>query len=441
MVAENEIDSRTFLEMTDHVVSSSAKYRLLFVLGLIGLLWLTGTEVTAQVGAGQQLNVFLDCDYLCDESHIRTELDFVNYVRDPDQADVHVFITSRSTVLTGRQFDVSFIGRGSYDGSELNLNRKLTQDSSTEERRVVINEVLRLGLAPFIGYENVADVYSITYAEQQESKTDQLLKRDPWRHWTFNLYGGDFELDIESNRTVFDSRWGFYADHRSEEWKVRFRPYFNYDLLKIQREGRADVRSSITRHGLDSYVIRSLGPHWSTGIFLDYVTRNDRNLKHWVSFVPGIEYSVFPYQVATRRAITFVYRIGMQYAEYFEPTIFGKTEQLLPRHELEATVAIQQPWGDIYSGLEGSQFLHDPTKQRAELFARFSVRLFKGFALEFFGSFEMIRDQLSLPGGELLLEEILLQQRELATDYYVSTSIAFSYTFGSKYANVVNTRF
>ena len=397
-------------------------------------------EVMGQNGVGERLSVFLDCDR-CEETHIRTELDFVNYVRDPNQADVHIFVTSSFTVLSGRQYDLSFIGLGSLEGSELNLVRVFDQDTSREERRAIINEALRLGLAPFLGQGASTDIFSLAYVTRGESEAEELLSQDPWRHWVFNLYGGDFELDLESNRTVFDSRWGFFADHRSEEWKARIRPYFNYDLVRIQREGRAAVRRSITRHGLDSYLIRSLGPHWSTGVFLDYVTRDDRNLKHWVYFVPGIEYSLFPYEVATRRAITFVYRIGIQYVDYFETTIFGKTQEWLPRHELDATVAIRRPWGDIFSGLEGSQYLHDPSKRRAEFFANISVRLFQGFSLELEGSFEMIRDQLSLPRGELLLEDILLQQRELATDYYVSTSIAFTYTFGSKFANVVNTRF
>ncbi len=407
---------------------------------LFGCVIFIPIEVAAQVGVSQRLNVFLDCDW-CDESHIRTELDFVNYVRDPNQADVHVFVTISFTVLSGRQYDLSFIGLGSLEGSELNLVRVVDQEASGEERRATINEALRLGLAPFLGREEETDIFSLAYIEREESEAEELLSRDPWRHWVFNLYGGDFELDLESNRTVFDSRWGFFADHRSEAWKARIRPYFNYDLVRIQRDGRATVRRSITRHGLDSYLIRSLGSHWSAGFFVDYVTRDDRNLKHWVSLEPGVEYSLFPYEVATRRAITFVYRIGMQYADYFETTIFGETEQWLPRHELDATVAIRRPWGDIFSGLEGAQFLHDPSKQRAEFFASISVRLFQGFSLELEGSFEMIRDQLSLPGGELLLEDILLQQRELATDYYASTSIAFSYTFGSKFANVVNTRF
>ena len=417
------------------------KSYLVTLFGLFGLLLpILGGVVTAQVSDGERLSVFLDCD-TCDGLHIRTELDFVNYVRDQNQADVHIFVTRSNTVFGGNLYELSFIGRGSLEGSELNLSRILDQDASGEQRRAAINEAVRLGLAPFLGSEEVTSIFSITYSEREDSEADQILSQDPWRHWIFNLYGGDFELDLESNRTVFDSRWGFYADHRSEMWKARIRPYFNYDLVRIQREGKATIRSSISRHGLDSYLIRSLGPHWSAGLFLDYVTRNDRNFKHLMYLVPGVEYSLFPYEVATRRAITFVYRIGFLYADYFEPTIFGETEEWLPRHELDATVAIRRPWGDIFSGLEGSQYLHDTSKQRAEFFARFSVRLFEGFALEVEGSIEMIRDQLSLPAGELLLADVLLQQRELATDYYASISIAFSYTFGSKFANVVNTRF
>ena len=38
-------------------------------------------------------------------------------------------------------------------------------------------------------------------------------------------------------------------------------------------------------------------------------------------------------------------------------------------------------------------------------------------------------------------EEILLQLRQLRTDYRWEMSIGLSYTFGSKFANTVNPRF
>ena len=42
------------------------------------------------------LRVFLDCAS-CDENYIRTEITFVNYVRDRTLADVHVLITTQAT--------------------------------------------------------------------------------------------------------------------------------------------------------------------------------------------------------------------------------------------------------------------------------------------------------------------------------------------------------
>ena len=252
---------------------------------------------------------------------------------------------------------------------------------------------------------------------------------------------GDIELEKESNRTVFDSRWGFFADHVSEQWKLRLRPYFNYDLVKIKRDNQPDVRSSISRHGFDSYAIRSLGPHWSVGVFGDYVTRNDRNIRHRSEVAPGIEYSVLPYEQATRRAITIVYRLGLARVDYFERTIFDQTRETLLQQELEASVAIRQPWGDIYGGIEGSHYFHDVTKRSAEFFGVVSVRLLEGLSLRIQADFEMI-GPVGAPGiGDASLQEILLQQRELATDFELSGSIALSYTFGSDFANIVNTRF
>lgn len=406
------------------------------------LLWIADMSrpAAAQEVTSGALKIYLDCGR-CDESRIRTEITFVDYVRDPQMADVHVFVTSNFTVLSGRQYELSFIGLGDYSRSSLNLKRTVPQNSSGEDARAILHEAIKVGLIPFLDQQQLEENFLLSFSGDRPMTLEEQLETDPWRHWVFNIYGGDFELDLESNRTVFDSRWGFYADHRSELWKIRVRPYFNYDLVRIKRGDRPMVRSSITRHGLDSYLIRSLGPHWSLGLFGTYVTRNDRNLKHYGSLVPGVEYSLLPYEVATRRSITFIYTLGLAYVDYFNETIFNKTEEWLPRHEVDATVAIRQPWGDVYSGVEASQYLHDTSKQRAEVFVNLSVRLFAGFSLQVEGRFEMIRDQLSLPLGDATLQEVLLQQRELETDYAVNAGIAVSYTFGSSFANVVNTRF
>ena len=69
------------------------------------------------------------------------------------------------------------------------------------------------------------------------------------------------------------------------------------------------------------------------------------------------------------------------------------------------------------------------------------VRLFKGFSVEVRGRYDLIRDQLNLPLEGATLDEVLLQRKELATEYEYSISVGFRYTFGSVYSNVVNPRF
>jgi len=45
--------------------------------------------------------VFIDCDH-CDIDYIRTEITFVNYVWDRQEADVHILITTQDTGGGGR---------------------------------------------------------------------------------------------------------------------------------------------------------------------------------------------------------------------------------------------------------------------------------------------------------------------------------------------------
>lgn len=384
--------------------------------------------------------VYIDCDS-CDYNHIRREITFVSYVRDPNLADVHVFITDESTG-GGRQYEFTFIDQTESNDTEYNFTHSIDRNASSDEVRESLNGVLEIGLAPFVMQRSDPSLFSLTYEGKEDEQGVGGELDDPWNYWVFEIYAGSLRLDLESNQKEFDSRWGFYADRVTEEWKIRLRPYFNYEYVEIDRDEEEEpVTSRRHRHGFDSYLIKSLSDHWSAGMYADYITRNDRNLRHRVRLTPGIEYNIFPYQMATRKAITFTYQVGYAYADYYEETIFQKNSENLLNHELSASVQIQQPWGEIQGGLEGSHYFHDFAHRSAELFGIISVRLTEGLSLNFYGEFEMIRDQLSLPIGDTSLEDVLLQQRELATDFSLSGSISLSYTFGSDFANIVNTRF
>ena len=69
-----------------------------------------------------------------------------------------------------------------------------------------------------------------------------------------------------------------------------------------------------------------------------------------------------------------------------------------------------------------------------------NLRVFRGLSVRLSGSFQLIRDQINLPKGETSIEDLLLRQRQISTDYQNRISLGLSYTFGSIFNNIVNTR-
>jgi hypothetical protein len=154
-----------------------------------------------------------------------------------------------------------------------------------------------------------------------------------------------------------------------------------------------------------------------------------------------IEFDVFPYAESSRRQLVFVYAVGLLHSNYRDTTIYDKLVETRPLHTLTVAAEATQPWGSLTATLVGSSYLNDVSKNRLSVFGFCSVRLVRGLNLNLTGGYTRVRDQLSLVKEGLTDEEILLQLKQLRTDYNYFASVSLSYTFGSKFNNVVNPRF
>jgi len=139
--------------------------------------------------------------------------------------------------------------------------------------------------------------------------------------------------------------------------------------------------------------------------------------------------------------LTFFYKIGPDYSDYTDSTIYDKTSELLLRNRLDVSLSLKQKWGSIALGINGSNYFHDLSKNSAGCFASINWSIIEGLTLNGFFTYDLVNDQINLPKGELTDEEILLQLTERQTDYSFYTLFGLSYTFGSIYNNVVNPRF
>ena len=381
------------------------------------------------------LSVFLD--FSIQQQYIREKITFVNYVRDRELAQVHIMIREHAAGMAGDNYVITFLGRDSYEGMNNEITLWNPATNTIDETRQRLVKMISMGLVPYLANTHFVNYISLQVREDR-SKGGNVLE-DPWKNWVFEVYGG-INFARESKQSRFDSRWGFYADKVSEEWKIRSRPYFNINRRTFVTD-EGEISRQSYRHGFDGFYIKSIDQHWSAGVFVDMLSSTFHNILFNVEVSPGIEYSLFPYSEATYRAVTFVYRLGAGYHNYIEETVFFKEQENLFNHTIDLSASFQQPWGNFSASIKGSHYFHDYTANRLSLTSNLGLRIVKGLSLNVSGSFNFINDLVALSAGDLSLEDILLQQSRQATDYEVTGQIGITYTFGSQFSNVVNTRF
>lgn len=391
---------------------------------------------SAQEDEKEPVKLFVDCS--CEKSYIRQEIQFVNHVRDQSQANVQLFIYDVANGSGGRTYLLDFKGIKDYENILGKLSYETTPTMTSDEVRRGLVAKIKSGLLRYILESGLAEEISYTINRDGTGKIQEINFDDPWNNWIFEIYG-EAELSKESSRNEFEYEVGFESDRVTEKWRIRTDLELNQATSSFQQNNET-FTSDRLRYSADGSVVRSLSDHWSTGIFAGARHNTFTNIDFSTTLSPAIEYNIFPYREVLQREIVFAYRVGYFYNNYIDTTIFGQDQEGVFNHSLDIQLRYRQPWGNVYTRLRGSTFLEDFNKNRIELFGRLSVRIFKGLAVTFSGNFEVIRDQINLPSGDASIEDVLLQQKQIATDFELGFRVGLSYTFGSAFNNIINNR-
>lgn len=387
------------------------------------------------------LRVFLDCpDSYCDFDYYRTEITFVNWVRDRRFAQLHLLITTQSTG-GGREHTLTFIGLERFAGVEDTL-RALSRDTDTDDDiRRRITQAMRLGLVRFAAKTPVASRIEIVYSAPPQAAT---AVKDWWNYWVFTA-GVSGNYSAEKSQNFFYVGASLSANRITERWKIRLSANASYNESNFHY--RQDSVTAFTfmnlqrNYGGDATVARALGPHWSAGIRGAVRQRTFSNEDLAVKAAPILEYDVFPYSQSTRRLLTIQYAPGITAFEYADTTIYGETAETRLSQTLTVSLEAKEPWGSTGVSLQGATYVHDFSKHHVALFGNLDVRVFKGLSLYFFGSAARVKDRISVAKqAGSTPAEVLLQRRQLETDFTYSMYVQLRYTFGSKFANIVNPR-
>jgi len=380
------------------------------------------------------LRVYLDC-YSCDLDYIRTQIKYVDYVRDRAEAQVDILITSQTTGSGGNEYSVMFIGQEEFDKVSDTLKFTTRMDDVDDVIRNKLLHTLQLGLVRYIAHTPAE--HQITVSCNEEKPATENVDR--WDRWVFNLNLNSYLNGQQSQK--FSNLYSTLSANRiTEDLKVNLQLFNSYNESDFDVED-THVKSISRSIGYNGLVVKSLDDHWSAGGFTSLYSSLYSNTKLSAAFAPAIEYDIFPYKEATSRQLTLLYTITCTHVNYNEETIYDKTSEWLTSENLVFGVITKQVWGSVAMFLRGSHYFFDFSKNVAEVTGNVSLHLVEGLSLSLNGDVAWSHNQLALAKSGLTQEEILLQQRELESQYQYYTSIGLSYSFGSIFNNIVNARF
>lgn len=401
--------------------------------------------------ANSSVAVYLDCRASCDFSLIRTEITYVNWVRDREVADVHVLLTSQRAGAGGEQFTAAFLGARSFSGRGDTLTFTTNPTTTGDELRRGVTRMLALGLVQFVARTTAAQSLRVTRGDTAKANGAQLATaHDPWKAWVFSLSLSG-STDGERYQESQNMNSHVSADRVTEAWKTNFDYWYSYRYDRVTEQEfdslgvlQSDSTYKIRQRdwGLELLQVKSLTSHWSLGANLEVASQLFRNQDLRTEAAAAIEYNYFPYSQATRRELVVRFGVGAVSYWYADTTIFDKVRESLPRQYLELEYRTREPWGSASVSAQHRNFLNDASKRTTEINAGLSVRLFRGFSVNANGGYEWIRDQVYLAKGtQQTAVNVLLRRRALLSGFQYQMRLGLSYTFGSIYNNVVNPRF
>lgn len=425
------------------LLRTGAAYAAFALIAVLAGLAPTASPLAAQEAAPRP-SVFFDCDGRdCNSQYYRTEISWVDWVNLQEAADVHLIMSSTTTGAGGREYELDFLGGDAgSDYQDVMRYQSLPTDTDRERLDGIANAIA-IGMARFASENGFNGLVTVQAAGGDRNGGSRMVSQgevdDPWNLWVFRI-NGNANLDGEDTRKTERLNGGFNASRVTDTWKVRFNGNFNYSRQSFELD-EGTFRDSRYDWGFNPLIAYAVAEHWSVGIQGEVARQTRFNQDFRWEATPAVEYSVFPYEDATRRSFTFFYKIGPAFRDYIEETVFQETSETRFEQSLEIELSQRQTWGDAGVTLMGSHFLHDTGLYNVSLRGDIDFRVTRGLSVNARGNVGWVKDQIYLSAAGATDEETLLRLQQRGTDFSYGLSVGFNVQFGSIFNNVVNNRF
>ncbi len=382
------------------------------------------------------LRVFLDCSP-CDFTFLRQNIDWINWVREREGAQVHLLITIRRSDASF-EYTLEFIGRETFAGLNQILHHTSSVTDTTDERRRSLARVIRVGLARYAVETSGGGALDV---QPQIARRRGVARPedDRWNFWIFSL-GMNGSYSGESRQRFLSLAPSAAANRTTADWKISIRAEETYSNSTFEF-GDGTSFEDVTRDvDVGFQMVKTLGDHWGGGVGGDFQRSTFYNLNPSYRAAAALEYNVFPYAESSRRAWTFAYFTGATRFNYEEATIFNVVHETLVNHGGLMKLDLKSPWGSSSVDVVAHQFVREPSQYSLTTSGSVNYRVVRGLGIFISGDYSLVRNQRYLAKRGASDEEVLVRRRALATSSSVFVSLGLTYTFGSIFNSTVNTR-
>jgi hypothetical protein len=368
-----------------------------------------------------------------DINYVKTEITFVNYVRDRTEADVQLDITCQTTGDGGREYCLTFLGLSSFRDIKSVLKHTTAPDATPDDVRKALVEAIKRGLVPYVARTGLRDMLRVEFTPPAPAAP----KTDPWHNWvlSFNLNGS-----ANGDQGYAHYYYNTYPSIRrvTETEKITFGGGVSTDWRRFVLDETTVVTALSRSYSADASYKRKLSNHLALGGLFWYSTSDYDNVRYGFLLGPMLEYDFVPYSEYVRHKVYVRLNPCAAYGSYFDTTLYNKLSEFAVSNAAVLGATLTRTWGTVALSASGSHYLHDFSKNRLSLYGSVSLRVIAGLSVSLSGGYNFIHDQIALRKTGATEEERLLRLREMATSYSYWTSVGVTYTFGSAFSNIVN---
>ncbi len=402
------------------------------------------TPAAASPASSDAIKVYLECrgdtNQGCATDFFVLELPYVTWTRDRLFADVQLLVTTIQTGSGAFQYTATALGRGRFAGrADTSVVNTLPNEAEDGIRRKLARGFTLL-LVPYVRTTSAAELLRVVYdAPKGAAQASPQSVKDKWNFFVLQLESNGF-METESRQTRANMFNDFRIRRVTEQNALRFGVFQSTGYSKFEINDSTTVSNTIRQGVFFVRGVKALSSRLSIGALTNIGYSEFTNTKLVWRAAPVIEYNIFPWKQATSQQIAISYGVGPRYFRWKEATIFGRTAEWRAQQELVVGTDLRKSWGSVNITTRFASFVPEVKRWNLSMNGNTSLNLVKGLQFNVGGGASLIRDQIFLSASGQTPEQILTQQRALASNYRVFVFTGLSYSFGSIYNSVVNPR-